>query len=229
MQENYSILKETPLFAGIDADGFATLLPQLSPSEQAFCRGDIILRAGGQTSRIGILLDGQLVASRFSPDGTAMPIPTMEVGSVFGDVLGGASVTSPVTIQAACDCTVLWLPYATLLQPPCPPCAAHGILLQNLLRSISDKYFDLAQRLDLLVLKSLRAKVSAYLLAQAAAAHSNTFTIPFTRAKLANYLNCERSALCRELSRMQHEGLIETYQKSFKLLHPEALTQLHEG
>ncbi|MFI3169782.1 MAG: Crp/Fnr family transcriptional regulator [Faecalibacterium sp.] len=227
MLKTYPILASIPLFAGIHRQELAALLPTLSPTEQHVSRGEIILRAGQQTARIGILLDGCLQASRFSPDGTANPIPTMDAGSVFGDVLGGASVGSPVTIQASSDCTLLWLPYDALLRPQQLPAPAHGILLQNLLRIISDKYFDLAQRLDFLVLKSLRGKISAYLLSQAAAAHSNTFTIPFTRAKLAAYLNCERSALCRELSKMQQEGLLETYQKSFKLLCPEALSQLH--
>lgn len=226
MQEIYSILKTAPLFAGIAEADIVTLLPRLCPTQQTVQGGEIVLRAGQPSSRIGILLCGTLQALRFSPDGTAMPIPAMGAGSVFGDVLGGASVASPVTIQAQGECRILWLPYDALLHPQSQPLAAHGVLLQNLLRIISDKYFDLALRLDFLVMKSLRAKISAYLLHQAALANSNTFAIPFTRMALANYLNCERSALCRELSRMQQEGLIETYQKSFKLLHPEQLSRL---
>ena len=41
--------------------------------------------------------------------------------------------------------------------------------------------------------------------------------------KLAEYLNCDRSALSRELSRMQHDGLIETWRSSFKLLDKDRL------
>ncbi len=226
MLEKISILQSAPLFAGIDAQSLSELLPTLSPQTQRFAKGNLILRAGQHSERIGILLEGTLEAYRLSPDGTAMPVPAMATGSVFGDVLGGASVASPVTIIATSDCEILWLPYQTLLCPQSTPTAAHSAMLQNLLRSISDKYFDLAHRIDLLVLKSLRAKLSAYLLSEAAKAGSNTFIIPFTRAKLANYLNCERSALCRELGRMQQEGLLETYQKSFKLLRPEALSHL---
>ena len=43
------------------------------------------------------------------------------------------------------------------------------------------------------------------------------------RAGLAEYLNCDRSALSRELSRMQHDGLIETWRSSFKLLDKDRL------
>src|SRR5699024_12447397 len=55
-----------------------------------------------------------------------------------------------------------------------------------------------------------------------------TFRIPFTRAQLADYLNCDRSALSRELSRMQREGLLDTYRSSFKLLQPDALRKLSQ-
>ena len=87
-------------------------------------------------------------------------------------------------------------------------------MLQNLVRTISDKYFLLSRRVDLLLLKSLRAKVCAYLLSEAEVHHSLTFTIPYSRIQLADYLNCDRSALSRELSLMQRDGLLETYRRA---------------
>ena len=89
-----------------------------------------------------------------------------------------------------------------------------------------NKYFLLSHRVDLLVMKTLRAKVCAYLLSEAEQQGSMTFTIPFSRIQLADYLNCDRSALSRELSLMQRDGLLDTYRSSFKLLEPEALRQM---
>ena len=40
---------------------------------------------------------------------------------------------------------------------------------------------------------------------------------PFTRAALASYLGCERSALCREIGRMRKEGLLRTQGRMFFL------------
>ena len=80
--------------------------------------------------------------------------------------------------------------------------------------------------MDLLVLKSLRAKVCAYLLGEAEQQGSLTFSIPYSRIQLADYLNCDRSALSRELSLMQRDGLLDTYRSSFKLLQPDALRQM---
>ena len=119
---------------------------------------------------------------------------------------------------------VLLVPYEKLLLPGADP--ARQRVLQNLVRTISDKYFLLSRRVDLLVLKSLRAKVCAYLLNESERAGSLTFSIPFSRVQLADYLNCDRSALSRELSLMQKDGLLDTFKSSFKLLDPDALKQM---
>ena len=44
------------------------------------------------------------------------------------------------------------------------------------------------------------------------------FDIPFDRQQLADYLNLERTALSKELSRMQREGLIECRKSHFRIL-----------
>ena len=79
------------------------------------------------------------------------------------------------------------------------PCAqlheTHLQLLQNLVLTISNKYFALDRRIELLICKSLRTRISLWLLEQAEAAGSDTFAVPLTRAGLAEYLNCDRSAL----------------------------------
>ena len=139
-------------------------------------------------------------------------------------MLGGSSLDSPVTVVASAPCEVLLFPYEKLLQPD--GSAARQRLLQNLVRTISDKYFLLSRRVDLLVMKTLRTKVCAYLLSEAEQQGSMTFTIPFSRIQLADYLNCDRSALSRELSLMQRDGLLDTYRSCFKLLEPEALRQM---
>ena len=66
----------------------------------------------------------------------------------------------------------------------------------------------------------------AYLLYESERAGSLTFSIPFSRIQLADYLNCDRSALSRELSLMQKDGLLDTFKSSFKLLNVEALRQM---
>ena len=224
MNNYLPLLQTTTLFAGLSAAELSTLLSRLGASVRSYGKGEALVLAGEPSRRVGIVLSGELEAYRPAPGGARIPIAQVEPGGVFGDVLGGSSLSSPVTVLAAAPCEVLLMPYEKLLLPGADP--ARQRVLQNLVRTISDKYFLLSRRVDLLVLKSLRAKVCAYLLNESERAGSLTFSIPFSRVQLADYLNCDRSALSRELSLMQKDGLLDTFKSSFKLLDPDALKQM---
>lgn len=113
-------------------------------------------------------------------------------------------MTGPAT-----DVTVLLIPYKGLLRPGVPLDAAHAAVLQNLVAAMADKYFALDRRVELLMLHSLREKVLHYLRTEALPAPGGAVRTPYTRAGLAAYLGCERSALCRELSRMRRDGILQ--------------------
>ncbi|MFD1908581.1 helix-turn-helix domain-containing protein [Paenibacillus rhizoplanae] len=49
-----------------------------------------------------------------------------------------------------------------------------------------------------------------------------TFTIPFDREAMAEYLDVDRSALSRELAWMKRDGLIEFCRNEFRLLQQAA-------
>lgn len=224
MENILPLLRSTSLFTGIEDDALRVLLSELGAVIRSYGKGEALVQAGMPNRRVGIVLTGCIEAYRPAPGGARVPITRMGPGGIFGDVLGGSSLDSPVTVVAASSCEVLLFPYERLLFSD--GSAAHQQALQNLVRTISDKYFLLSRRVDLLVLKSLRAKVCAYLLSEAEQQGSLTFSIPFSRIQLADYLNCDRSALSRELSLMQRDGLLDTYRSSFKLLQPDALRQM---
>ena len=62
------------------------------------------------------------------------------------------------------------------------------------------------------------------MLSEAEQQGSLTFSIPFSRIQLADYLNLDRSALSKELCRMRDEGLL-TFRKNHFVLRqlPELL------
>ena len=58
----------------------------------------------------------------------------------------------------------------------------------------------------------------AYLLSEAKRAGADSFTIPYDRQALADYLCVERSALSAEISKLIDKGVIESRKSHFKLL-----------
>ena len=215
--ENYlPLLQSTSLFAGLEAESLRVLLGNVGAVLRTYSRGETLVLAGQTNRRVGVVLSGTIEAYHPAASGARLPISQMGPGGVFGDVLGGSSLSSPVTVMASAPCEVLLVPYEQLLLSDGSP--AHQRVLQNLVRTISDKYFLLSRRVDLLVLKSLRAKVCAYLLSEAEQQGSLTFSIPYSRIQLADYLNCDRSALSRELGRMQKEGILAFQGQQVRIL-----------
>ena len=211
------VLHKARLFEGFSDGELARLLAWLSPAVKSCGAGQVLLAAGSGSSDIGVVLAGQIEAAKYTRGGARFTVAGMGPGGVFGDILAGGSVKSPVTVTAAAASRVLLLPAHRLFFESCPQPALQRRLLANLAAVIADKYFALDARIDLLLQPSLRRRLAAYLLDAGRGHGEESFAIPYDRAGLAAYLGCERSALSRELSRMAKEGLIETQRSRFRI------------
>lgn len=225
MEQMIDLLLHMPLFAGFSSGELGRLLPALAPRRHPFQKGDVLLMAGYDTDEISIVLQGEVEAAKSTRAGDEFTVTRMGPGGVFGDVLAGSHTRSPVTVRALCGGQALALSYPLLLGGG-EHASLRRRLLANLVGIISDKYFSLDERIDLLLTRGLRRRVAAYLLGEARRHGSDDFTIPHTRAGLAAYLGCERSALSRELSHMAADGLLQTRRGHFRLLQPARLRAL---
>ena len=104
MKNYLPLLQTTSLFAGLSAEELQVLLARLGAFVRSYGKGEALVLAGEPNRRVGIVLNGELEAYRPAPGGARVPIPRMEPGGVFGDVLGGSSLSSPVTVLAAAPC-----------------------------------------------------------------------------------------------------------------------------
>ena len=75
------------------------------------------------------------------------------------------------------------------------------------------------QKLGHLSKRTTRAKLNSYLSAESQRAGSASFTIPFNRQQLADFLSVDRSAMSSELSKMREEGLLDFDRNRFTLHH----------
>ena len=104
-------------------------------------------------------------------------------------------------------------------------CEGHARLRMNLLRESAQKFWQMRRRVTYLSEPSLRRRVLLYLQDCRSRQGSDCFRLSLSREEMAAYLAVNRSALSRELSRLQQEGLIEFYRNSFRLhFSPEQLS-----
>ena len=58
---------------------------------------------------------------------------------------------------------------------------------------------------------------------------SASFSIPYDRQQLADYLCADRSALCRELSLLKKEGILDYHKNQFRLFLPSEDSSFLDG
>lgn len=122
-----------------------------------------------------------------------------------------------VDVVAAEESQVLFLNVERVLQV-CPhTCAHHSKLIRNLLLLSAQKNLNLSRKIFHTASKTIRGRLLSYLSYQARRSGSPSFTVPFNRQQLADYLNVERSALSNELSKMQRDGLLLVERNRFTL------------
>ena len=216
-KEYLELLVTIPLFKGYTIDMVDEFIKLNTCRMTEHNKDEVVLVRGQKVQCLAIVLEGSLVGQIESRDGTATTINYLEKGSVFGDVLSGSSGDSPVTVIATSECTILWLELSKVLekekydQSTC-------IFLQNYIREISNKYFALHERVQILCERKMRDKILSYFNSLASKQSSRVIVLPqHTRNELANHLGCERAALSRELSNMEKEGLIEIDKRTVKL------------
>lgn len=74
------------------------------------------------------------------------------------------------------------------------------------------------RKIEITSKRSTREKLMTYLLLQAKKAGSSTFTIPYDRQELADYLGVERSGLSTEIGKLRNEKVLECRRSTFTLL-----------
>ena len=214
MQPDIPLLQQTILFSGIEAEALQHLLTCLGGSVRRYGRGEFLWHAGDTVLQAGIVLQGamQLVARHTA-------------GGVFGEMLMAAGEASPVSVLSPEGAEVLFLPLERIMEGCERHCEGHARLRMNLLRESAQKFWQMRHRVTYLSEPSLRRRVLLYLQDCRSRQGSDCFRLSLSREEMAAYLAVNRSALSRELSRLQQEGLIEFYRNSFRLhFSPEQLS-----
>lgn len=210
-----ALLQTCVLFRGLDP---ATVLPALGPTPVTITAGSFLLQQGERVEQLYVLLSGALRAARFEADGSEFLYQQLLPGYLAGgEVACTPRKTSPYAIYAVEDARLLAIPWAAL-EGEKLDAQLRLALLQNLLSFVANQNIRKYYKIDALSVKSARARILKYLTAQAKRSGSATFTIPFDREALANYLCINRSVLSHELKRMEGEGLLRFRKNQFTLL-----------
>ena len=218
-----AVLSRCPLFDGLEGAELEGLLDCLSARAARRAAGGFFLMAGQQARWAGVLLTGRAQVIREDFSGSRTLVAPIEPGELFAEAFAcasGGGQTLTVSVRAAADSTALLLDLSRAALPCERGCPRHARLTANLLAVMADKNLLLSRRVGHLSRRSTREKVLSYLSEQAVLRGADTFTIPFDRQELADYLCVERSALSAVLSALRREGALDFHRSTFTLRAP---------
>lgn len=213
-------LRRSPLFEGIQHEEYMAMVSCFQAVRKVFRADELIYDLSNvKTDRIGIMERGEAEVIRVDEMGVSTVMEELGLGGVFGQSLAFAgSVNDSVQVVARTTCEVLFIDYGHIFKRCERACTHHSILVQNMLRLISDKAQKLSERVDVLSRRSIREKLLCYFRHLADKADSNRITLPFSFSTLADYIATDRSAMMRELKRLREEELIATDGRVITLL-----------
>lgn len=222
MKNYYDVLKKSKPFTGFTDEELDEIISFLNLSPVNFTKGSTVFNQGDLTSRSGILLEGKIIAESVSYSGVRRVMQTLKEGDLFGDVLMySENQPNPVSTLVKEDSTVLLLDITELMEKSCNLLCRR--ILINILHGLADKFWTLNRKIAYLSCNQMRQKIAMFLLDMQKRFSSATFIIEYSREDLADLLGVNRSALSRELSRMQQEGIISYYKSSFKIENTDKL------
>ena len=212
-------LSAAELFRGISPEETADLLRCLAAERRRYERGERVLRAGDTTERLGIVLSGRVLIEKTDLWGNTAVLDSVGPGQIFAETYActpGEPLMVDVTAPERAE--VLFLSAGRVLTPCGRACGGHGRLLRNLLAVSARKNLRLSRKIFHTAPKTIRGRLLTYLSDQAVRSGSRSFTIPFDRQQLADYLNVDRSALSAELGKLRREGILLAERNRFTLL-----------
>ena len=212
---NYQFIANTALFQGVSAQEAKDMLRCLSAVTKFYKKEQPVYRAGGNISAMGLVLSGSVNIVKHDVWGNRSILVHAGPGQVFGETYACLR-DEPIMVDvvAAEGTEILFLDVNRVMETCSASCSFHNRLIRNLVYTLASRNQTLTSKMDHITPRSIRERLLSYLSSQAMRKGSYSFTIPFNRQQLAEYLSVDRSALSNELSKLQKEGLL-TYQKNY--------------
>ena len=206
-------------------DEILAALPCLGARERRYDVGERLLNAGDVTSHVFVMLEGQINIIREDWWGNRSIVSIDGPSDSFAEAYActpGSRLT--VSVVATRKVRVLTFEIRAIMEICRASCPFHNRLMQNLVSTIAEQNLRLNDMLSFVTRRTTREKLLAYLGAESQRQGSRSFTIPFDRQQLADFLSVNRSAVSTELGKLRKDGIIDFDRSHFTLLDSNPLT-----
>ena len=181
-----------------------------------FNRGEIITRGSSVNNTMGIITSGTAYLVTTNLDYQRRIIDYYQSGNIFGKYFFPNSEENLYYVIAKTNCSVDFVKYNRLITCCGNNCAKHVQMIDHLIMVTTRKQL---MHIDILGQRTLRSKLTSFFEYVKLQKNSKSFTIPLPLSDLADYLAVDRSAMMREIKKMNEENIICSDKRKFTLLY----------
>ncbi len=223
-QDYFPVFSKNKLFENIDPADYENMFSYLHASIRQYDKDECLQLLQEPFRASGIVLDGAIEGSFFSENYDKINVDHFDQGKIFGVALSCVQVSnSPIQLRALTNCTILFLDLHVLFTATQLDALYKQQLSINLIRLLATQNIFSNLKLRIASQKVMRDRILLYLQSLTPDSNGNLH-LPFTRTALAEFLGVNRSALSRELGRMQDEGLLRIEDRLVKILSNQLAT-----
>ncbi len=170
-----------------------------------YSKGEIILRHLREEKETGIVLAGTVLIISINSEGQKSIIDVCTEGDAFGDGLFPDGGLNACYALAKTKCTVAYADYNKLIRRCEKSCEKHAELIDYLLGTAVRRSM---MHIDILSRRSIREKLLLFFEYFFGSSRGVEKQLPLSLSELADYLCCDRSAMMREIKKLNDSGVL---------------------
>lgn len=212
-------VKDFIIFSNMTESEIQSALKTLRYEERTYEKGEIILHAGSTTKKMGMILSGSITIESVDMLGNKTILSLVGKGDFFAETYAFLS-NEPMGVDVCANenCKIFFLYIGNMNSYKSSTSDTWQTkLVTNLLRISTQKNLLLSNRIFHTSSKTIRGRLISYLSSVSVKKQKKEFKIPFDRQQLADYLNVDRTALSKEIGKMQKEGILKCKKNHFVL------------
>jgi CRP-like cAMP-binding protein len=199
-------LNNMNLFKNFTEEDFINLFKNIDYRISRYNKDSIIFIEGRECNTLNIILNGNVRIQKIDSFGKTLVVVDFTEGDTYGEtLLFGTPNIYPMTGICTMDTTVLYISKETVIYL----CKKDDIFLIEFLKLLSEKSVTLSSKLKQISLKTIRQKISEFILLDFNKNQSMKIRLNMTKEEWADVIGVQRPSLSRELLVMKKLGLID--------------------
>lgn len=204
---------QCPLCSSVPVDQRESFMQDIRFSVKTYQKGDVIVTQGSHCEFLYILVKGEIDTEMADEKGDFMKVEQIKAPNPLATgFLFATENRSPVSAICKGACTVVSIPKENVYLLM----RSYESFMLAFLSYISNKVSFLSEKLRLVSLRTIRAKLAYYLLKESAG--ESTFRLKISKEEMARLFSVSRPALVKVMMEMAAEGIIDVNRRDIRII-----------